>query len=328
MNISEIRTDIEHHAWIRLLNDSNKLERDQLCSLSYEHGKLQLISNGQCMMFKCTQTREENDIAMQFAKGYCALASVTNVAPNGTYLVRIVYIHGGTINLSNIDLALDANTLEQAKKLKVGNNFKEVSQALKSKFMFKFDSNSNDYYALAYLSQVAYDEIRQIEHLEKKALNGDDAVEQDAFKELALTNNMVLIGEGIQLAAGEYKMGEETYLGCKRLVEKSRKEVNKAIRLIKISLSFSDIDNPVVQFNESSPFRDIDGDTISKFLQQAVEFLPEKQKIIFELKYFEEKKYSEISSILGISEGGAKASYFHAVKKIEENLRQQLNHLI
>lgn len=89
-----------------------------------------------------------------------------------------------------------------------------------------------------------------------------------------------------------------------------------------------DIDDPVVQFNESSPFRDIDGETISKFLQQAVEFLPEKQKIIFELKYFEEKKYNEISSILGISEGGAKASYFHAVKKIEENLRQQLNHLI
>jgi len=245
MNISEIRTEIEHQAWIRLLNESNKLEREQLCSLSYDHGKLQLISNGQCIMFKCTQIREENDIAMQFAKGYSALASVTNIAANGTYLVRIVYIHGGTINLSNIDLALDANTLEQAKKLKVGNNFKEVSQVLKSKFMFRFDSNSNDYYAFAYLSQVAYDEIRQIEHLEKKALN-DDAVERVPFKEPALTNNMVLIGEGIQLAVGEYNIGEDTYLGCKRLVEKSRKEVNKAIRLIKINLSFSDIDNPVV----------------------------------------------------------------------------------
>ncbi|MBB1419216.1 AAA family ATPase [Pseudoalteromonas sp. SG44-1] len=246
MNITEIRTEIEHQAWIRLLNDSNVLEREQLCSVSYEHGKLQLISNGQCMMFKCTQTREENDIAIQFAKGYSALASVTNIAANGTYLVRIVYIHGGTINLSNIDLALDANTLEQAKKLKVGNDFKEISQALKSKFMFRFDSNSKDYYAFAYLSQVAYDEIKQIEHLEKKALNSDDAVERVPFKEPALTNNMVLIGEGIQLAVGEYNIGEDTYLGCKRLVEKSRKEVNKAIRLIKINLGFSDIDNPVV----------------------------------------------------------------------------------
>ena len=104
MNISEIRTEIEHQVWIRLLNDSNVLEREQLCSLFYDHGKLQLISNGQCMMFKCTQTREENDITMQFAKGYSALASVTNIAANDTYLVRIVYIHGGTINLSNIDL--------------------------------------------------------------------------------------------------------------------------------------------------------------------------------------------------------------------------------
>ena len=304
MNITEIRTEIEHQAWIRLLNDSNVLEREQLCSVSYEHGKLQLISNGQCMMFKCTQTREENDIAMQFAKGYSALASVTNKATNGTYLVRIVYIHGGTINLSNIDLALDANTLEQAKKLKVGNNFKEVSQALKSKFMFKFDSNSNDYYALAYLSQVAYDEIRQIEHLEKKALNGDDAVEQDAFKELALTNNMVLIGEGIQLAAGEYKMGEETYLGCKRLVEKSRKEVNKAIRLIKINLSFSDIDNPAVlgayakqQMQTLSNQEQGYLSTWDKYGDEEGNFLLEKARLIDYVSYTKFELYKDGSSI-------------------------------
>lgn len=61
-----------------------------------------------------------------------------------------------------------------------------------------------------------------------------------------------------------------------------------------------------------------DGDEIQFKLQQSVALLPEKQQLVFKMKYFQELKYEEISEILGTSVGALKASYFHAVKKIEE----------
>ena len=65
-----------------------------------------------------------------------------------------------------------------------------------------------------------------------------------------------------------------------------------------------------------------EGDEIQRRLQSAVFRLPEKQKTVFILKYFEDKKYDEISEITGTSVGALKASYHHAVKKIEEFLKQ------
>jgi RNA polymerase sigma-70 factor (ECF subfamily) len=61
-----------------------------------------------------------------------------------------------------------------------------------------------------------------------------------------------------------------------------------------------------------------DGNEIQIKLQKAIHLLPEKQQLIFKMKYFEELKYEEISEILGTTVGGLKASYHHAVKKIEE----------
>ncbi|MDI1255811.1 MAG: sigma-70 family RNA polymerase sigma factor [Flavobacterium sp.] len=61
-----------------------------------------------------------------------------------------------------------------------------------------------------------------------------------------------------------------------------------------------------------------DGNEIQIKLQKAIALLPEKQQLVFKMKYFQELKYEEISEILGTSVGGLKASYFHAVKKIEE----------
>jgi RNA polymerase sigma factor (sigma-70 family) len=60
-----------------------------------------------------------------------------------------------------------------------------------------------------------------------------------------------------------------------------------------------------------------DGDEIQIKLQKAIASLPEKQQLVFKMKYFEELKYEEISEILGTSVGALKASYHHAVKKIE-----------
>lgn len=61
-----------------------------------------------------------------------------------------------------------------------------------------------------------------------------------------------------------------------------------------------------------------DGDEISAQLQQAINELPEVQRKVFQMKYFDEMKYSEISELLGTSEGALKASYHIAVKKISE----------
>ena len=65
-----------------------------------------------------------------------------------------------------------------------------------------------------------------------------------------------------------------------------------------------------------------EGDEIQYQLQQAIATLPEKQKLVFNMKYFEELKYEEISEILETSVGGLKASYHLAVKKIESYLNE------
>lgn len=61
-----------------------------------------------------------------------------------------------------------------------------------------------------------------------------------------------------------------------------------------------------------------DGDELELNLQKAIASLPDKQRIVFNLRYFDEMKYSEISSLLSTSEGALKASYHLAVKKIEQ----------
>ena len=60
-----------------------------------------------------------------------------------------------------------------------------------------------------------------------------------------------------------------------------------------------------------------DGNDLQLKLQEAVAQLPEKQRLVFNMRYFDEMKYEDISEILGTSVGALKASFHHAVKKIE-----------
>ena len=69
---------------------------------------------------------------------------------------------------------------------------------------------------------------------------------------------------------------------------------------------------------EADPY--FDGDEIQEKLQKAIITLPEKQRLVFNMKYFDNLKYKEISEILDTSVGALKASYHHAVRKIEEFL--------
>ena len=68
--------------------------------------------------------------------------------------------------------------------------------------------------------------------------------------------------------------------------------------------------------NTSNDFP-FDGDEILKELNIAMNALPEKQKAVFILRYFEEKTYQEIAAITGTTEGALKASYHHAAEKIK-----------
>jgi RNA polymerase sigma-70 factor (ECF subfamily) len=63
------------------------------------------------------------------------------------------------------------------------------------------------------------------------------------------------------------------------------------------------------------------GDAIQKKLQKAILTLPDKQRIVFNMKYFDNIKYEQMSEMLGTSVGALKASYHHAVKKIEVFLK-------
>lgn len=65
-----------------------------------------------------------------------------------------------------------------------------------------------------------------------------------------------------------------------------------------------------------------DGDALQLELQAAIEKLPEKQRLVFNMRYYDEIKYEEMSEILGTSVGALKASYHHAVKKLTEQLLQ------
>ncbi|MBR3478489.1 MAG: sigma-70 family RNA polymerase sigma factor [Bacteroidaceae bacterium] len=81
-------------------------------------------------------------------------------------------------------------------------------------------------------------------------------------------------------------------------------------------LSIDDLNAMTVESLESDPY--FDGDETQLMLQEAINSLPDKQKAVFNMKYFEEMKYEEMSQITGTSIGALKASFHLAVKKIEE----------
>jgi RNA polymerase sigma-70 factor (ECF subfamily) len=85
------------------------------------------------------------------------------------------------------------------------------------------------------------------------------------------------------------------------------------------------IDNEVLDLsNKIKAEQNFDSKRLEWRLQLAIQQLPEKQRAVFTLRYYDEMPYAEISAILDTSEGALKASYHHAVKKIETYM---LNHI-
>lgn len=84
----------------------------------------------------------------------------------------------------------------------------------------------------------------------------------------------------------------------------------------RLSLSIDDEESHLANLIESDEY--VDGDAVALKLRKAVATLPEKQRLVFNMKYYDEMKYEQMSEILGTSVGALKASYHLAVKKIEQ----------
>ncbi|OYT16891.1 MAG: RNA polymerase subunit sigma-70 [Bacteroidetes bacterium 4572_77] len=126
----------------------------------------------------------------------------------------------------------------------------------------------------------------------------------------ALQDTFVKIWQNIQ----NYRGDAELYTWLYRIA------VNEALGFLKKKkrqhLGLSNYGEVLSQQLESDVY--FEGNEFQKTLQKAILTLPEQQRLVFNMKYFEEIKYKDMAVILDKSEGALKANYHHAVKKIEE----------
>lgn len=104
-----------------------------------------------------------------------------------------------------------------------------------------------------------------------------------------------------------------------------RVATNEALQFLtkkrsKYNVPLGDVDYELSETLQSDTY--FNGNAAELKLQTAILTLPEKQRLVFNMKYYEALKYEEIEEILGTSVGALKASYHHAVKKIEEFLKK------
>ena len=145
-------------------------------------------------------------------------------------------------------------------------------------------------------------------HIRKIVFDHEDADD-------VLQNTYIKVFKNIKNFRGESKLFSWMY----------RIATNEALTFIKqksrkLGLSINEFNEKQVNQLEADVY--FEGDAIALKLQLAVANLPEKQRLVFNLKYYEELKYDEISEILETSVGALKASYHHAVKKIKNELEQ------
>jgi len=86
------------------------------------------------------------------------------------------------------------------------------------------------------------------------------------------------------------------------------------------NISIDEADTFLIEKLEGDDY--FDGDAIQLKLQKAILSLPDKQRAVFNLRYYDEMPYDEMSAVMGTSVGALKASYHHAVKKIEDFLNR------
>ncbi|WP_348799612.1 RNA polymerase sigma factor [Flavobacterium adhaerens] len=140
-------------------------------------------------------------------------------------------------------------------------------------------------------------------HVRNIVLSHDDADD-------VLQNTFIKVFQNLKNFKGESKLFTWIY----------RIATNEALTFLsqkakKSGISSTELQNKTIDNLKADVY--FEGDEIQIKLQKAIAQLPEKQQLVFKMKYFEELKYEEISEILGTTVGALKASYHHAVKKIE-----------
>jgi RNA polymerase sigma-70 factor (ECF subfamily) len=140
-------------------------------------------------------------------------------------------------------------------------------------------------------------------HIRNIVLNHDDADD-------VLQNTFIKVFQNLKKFKGDSKLFSWMY----------RIATNEALTFIKQKAqknktSTEELNAKTIDNLQSDVY--FEGDEIQIKLQKAIALLPHKQQLVFKMKYFEELKYEEIATILETSVGALKASYHHAVKKIE-----------
>jgi len=143
-------------------------------------------------------------------------------------------------------------------------------------------------------------------HVRKIVIDHDDAND-------VVQNTFVKIWKNL----GEFREDSQLFTWIYRIA------TNEALSFLKqkktkFMIPFGDVEYELS--NNLTADTHFNGNHIQLKLQRAVLTLPEKQRLVFNMKYYDDLKYEEIAEILNLTVGGLKASYHHAVKKIEKYL--------
>jgi RNA polymerase sigma-70 factor (ECF subfamily) len=140
-------------------------------------------------------------------------------------------------------------------------------------------------------------------HVRRMVIDHDDAddIVQDVF--IKIWKNLPGFRNDAQLYTWMYRIATNE---CITFLNKKKAKNN---------ISLDDVDYELADTLSSSD--QFTGDQIQRKLQEAILTLPDKQRLVFNMKYYDDMKYEEISDVLGTSVGALKASYHLAVKKIE-----------
>ena len=144
-------------------------------------------------------------------------------------------------------------------------------------------------------------------HLRRMVVEHEDAndVLQNVF--IRVWNGLEKFREDSQLYTWLYRVATNE---CLTFLEQQKK---------KSAVSLDNVESNLE--NKIKADRYFDGNKLEWKLQLAIQQLPEKQRIVFQLRYYDEMPYEEMSRVLETSEGALKASYHHAAKKIEEYIK-------
>lgn len=158
---------------------------------------------------------------------------------------------------------------------------------------------------IAQYSEPLYRQIRRM------VQNHDDAND-------LLQNTFLKAWGSIENFRGEARLGTWLY---KIAVNETLSHLERERKRRGISLD----DQEAALINSIEADTDIDGDMLALKLRKAIATLPEKQRLVFNMRYYDEMRYDDISAVLGTSVGALKASYHLAVKKSSNFFRRGLN---